>query len=282
MKTDLHIHTWASDGTWSPEMLLEKVKQAEINVFSVTDHDEIESSERIKELVQNDKLVFIPGVEVSCTFRDREYHLTAYHYKQTPDFLRLIDWNKETRLKYNDAFIKMIAKEDSRVSIEDYHEQYQNDTRRGGWKALNYLLDKNIYSSKGDYFKALNISGLTLVFKEAEEVISRLKASGAYVFLAHPSYYYPGEAMSVMELKNWKGLGIDGIECITPYGLDKQQIDFYKAFCKKHQLMISGGSDCHGDFLSRPLGYPQITIDDLEIHPLLNERESFSQLASRR
>ncbi len=75
--------------------------------------------------------------------------------------------------------------------------------------------------------------------------------------------------MPIDELKMWLELGIDGIECFTPYN-DKKQSEFYIDFCNKNNLMISGGSDCHGDFIKeRKLGIPNITLNDLRINKLI-------------
>lgn len=270
-RTDLHMHTWSSDGTWSPVVLLERLMSLNIEIFSVTDHDTIESSETIKKLISHENLTFIPGVEVSTTFKGREYHLTAYHYdRQNKAFIDLIHSNDNLRLQYNYEFIDLQSKSYDSVSLDDYFNHYEEDPTRGGWKALNYFLDKGIYNTMYDYFDALAKTNLQLTFKAPEEVIDILKKSGAYVFLAHPSYYSQNSVMTDFELKQWQYMGVDGLECYTPYAVKDDQIAYYKNFCNHNGLMISGGSDCHGDFLSRPLGYPEIYIADLHIDPLLN------------
>jgi 3',5'-nucleoside bisphosphate phosphatase len=268
-RTDLHIHTWASDGTWRPEELLEKIREKGIKIFSITDHDEIKSSEEMARLTLDHDMTFIKGVEVAVTHQKREYHLTVYDYQKSNEFMNLIRWNDLTRLEYNVKFIELKAKEHHNISLSEYMDDYQEDRTKGGWKSLNYLLDKGIYRTKEEYFQALNRTDLTLSFKEPEEAIEILKKSGAHVFLAHPSYYYRGSVMPEIELMYWKEKGIDGIECITPYADQEHQIQYYKNFCNSHHLMISGGSDCHGDFLKRELGYPYIELQDIRINSLL-------------
>jgi predicted metal-dependent phosphoesterase TrpH len=268
----MHIHTWASDGTWSPKKLVEKLKEKNIKIFSITDHDTIESSEEMQNHVDYEDMIFIKGVEVATTYKNREYHLTSYNYNKTKDFIDLIDWNNDTRLEYNYKFIELKSKISKNISLEDYFKNYDEDRSKGGWKALNYLLDKKIYKSMYEYFSALKETNLQLEFKKPEEVIQILKQSGATVFLAHPSYYYKDSVMPEIELMHWKNLGIDGIECFTPYADKTDQINYYKEFCNKYGLMISGGSDCHGEFLDRELGYPNISLKDLKIEGLINSR----------
>ncbi len=53
-KIDLHIHTCASDGTWTAEEVVKEVKQKNISVFAITDHDTIENSVKASEFVTDD------------------------------------------------------------------------------------------------------------------------------------------------------------------------------------------------------------------------------------
>jgi hypothetical protein len=104
--------------------------------------------------------------------------------------------------------------------------------------------------------------------KSPEEVIRVAKESGGKIFLAHPSYHYRNTFMPEEELKFWLELGIDGIECFSPYNGGRG--DYYIDFCRKNNLMISGGSDCHGMFIpSRKLGVPEVSLEDLDIKKLL-------------
>lgn len=273
LKTDLHIHTWASDGTWSPEILIGKLNEEKIKIFSITDHDTIESSEEMLNLFLEKEMKFIPGVEVASTYNDREYHLTVYNYNKTSEFIDLINWNNEIRLDYNYKFLDLMSKRHDSVSLNDYFDNYVEDRTKGGWKALNYLIDKGIYGTIFDYFDGLKETDLTLCFKTPEEVIEIAKREGASVFLAHPSYYFRDGVMGIEELDFWKNAGIDGVECYTPYAPDKDRIDYYKDYCIKNDLMISGGSDCHGDFLTRKLGCPDINVKDLRIDSLVDMTE---------
>jgi predicted metal-dependent phosphoesterase TrpH len=269
----MHIHTWASDGTWSPEILIGKLNEEKIKIFSITDHDTIKSSEEMLNLSFEKEMKFIPGVEVASTYKNREYHLTVYNYNKTTEFLDLINWNNGTRLEYNYKFLDLMSKKHDSVSLNDYFDNYVEDRTKGGWKALNYLIDKGIYRTIFDYFDGLKETDLTICFKEPEEVIEMAKREGSSVFLAHPSYYFRDGVMGIEELDFWKNAGINGVECYTPYAPDKDRIDYYKDYCNKNDLMISGGSDCHGDFLTRKLGYPDIDVKDLRINSLLDMTE---------
>ena len=65
-KIDLHIHTTVSDGTDTPQKLLEKVRNAGIDLFSVTDHDAVKASTIIPDLLKEGDPEFVCGAEFSC------------------------------------------------------------------------------------------------------------------------------------------------------------------------------------------------------------------------
>lgn len=269
-KVDLHIHTNASDGTWNVYELLEVIKKKNIEVFSITDHDTIQNIKEMKSIIKSTKIKFIPGVEISTSHDGREYHLTIYNYNIENEGLNeLVKWNLKTRLDYNLEFISYMSKINKNISKKDYIN-YLNDVNRGGWKSLNYMIDRNIHKDMQEHFKDITKSGLKLVFKSPQEVIRICKEAGGKVFLAHPAYYKKVGVIAKEKLDFWIESGIDGIECFSPYTTNKDQVDYYINYCKKNNLMISGGSDCHGLFIpERQLGKPEVTDEDLDIKGLL-------------
>lgn len=269
-KVDMHIHTNVSDGTWSVLELKNELLKNNIEIFSITDHDDIDNVENMSNIItQSDNLTYIKGVECTTTYCDREYHLTLYNYDiHNHELIKFLNWSRDLRLSFNDKFIKYMSTIHNNISFEDFLS-YKEDRSRGAWKSANYLIDKGIHTNMSEHFKDIEKSGLSIKFKSPQEVVNICKKSGGYIFLAHPSYHYRQNGMPLDELKFWLELGIDGIECFTPYN-DLKQSEMYIEFCKKNNLMISSGSDCHGTFIKeRKLGVPNIDLKDLSIYKLL-------------
>lgn len=270
-KVDLHMHTCASDGTWDVSELKEELLKSKINIFSITDHDCIVNIKNMQEIIfPKDNLVFIPGTELTTEYQGREYHLTLYNFDvKNKQLMELINWTNESKLSSNKEYISSYASNKySNISLEDF-EKYDYDKKRGGWKSVNYMIDKGIHEDVLTHLTDFGKSGMKAKLKGPEEVIKTAKHSGGRIFLAHPSYHYRNSRMPVEELEYWLSLGIDGIECFSPYNLGEEQ--YYIDFCKKNNLMISGGSDCHGMFIpSRKLGLPDVNYDDLNIRDLLS------------
>lgn len=266
----MHIHTCASDGTWDVYELKEELLKNNIKIFSITDHDSIDNIKNMNEIINlKDDLLFFPGVELTTSYDDKEYHLTLYNFDdKCGDLIDLINETREKRINANTEFIEnYIAKKYDSVTKEDY-EKYEYDKKRGGWKSANYLIDKGIHKDYLSHLVDVKEAGYKADLKGPEETIKIAKKSGGKIFLAHPSYHFKNSYMPEEELKVWVELGIDGIECYSPY--NGKFIDYYLNFCKKNNLMISGGSDCHGNFIeSRKIGHSHVELRDLNIKGLL-------------
>ena len=139
---------------------------------------------------------------------------------------------------------------------------------------MNYLLDKNIVENMGEYFELIKSNNEELYFKNPKEIIQIIKEAGGYSFLAHPSAYRKGDKLPLEMLEEWRDYGISGIECFSPYLSNIEDADYYIKFCKENNLMISAGSDCHGEFSNRTLGIPKVNIDEIKMDFIKTHRNS--------
>lgn len=263
---DFHMHTQASDGTWLPEELIEEIKKANISKFAVTDHDSIQNVKQTQELANANNLTCISGVELSATYKEREYHILAYNFDlQNPTIIERVHKNHQLRYDHHISCIETLTKDYPVISVEEFIE-YEYDLTRGGWPALNYLMDKNVVNNMNDYFILMEKYNLKLLFNQPAEVIKDIKNAGAIAVLAHPPAYIDNGFMDYKQLKMWKDFGIQGIECYSPYYKNATDCNYYVKYCNENDLYISGGSDCHGRLLSsRKLGNPSIEKSQLNL-----------------
>lgn len=259
MKIDLHMHSYHSDGKLNCEDLLKEVMIAGIGMFSLTDHDTIEGLKEMKEAVKDKEILFIPGVEVATRYLGDEYHLTVYGYdEQNEAFLDLMAEIKKIRTDYDRDIIQFLSPQ---VDLEDFLN-YEDDPYLGGWPSLNYLIKKGVIEDIKGYFKISEACSAQMIFPSPERVIEVAHGAGAAVFLAHPSSNAK-DGLPYEKLDFFREAGIDGLECYSPYSKSPEAIAYYKAYCKKYGLKVSGGSDYHGDFIGRQLGEPHVTSDDV-------------------
>lgn len=263
-QVDLHIHTTASDGTWTVEEVLEEIIKKDIKIFSITDHDTIQNSIQLIENIPNE-ICYIIGCEISCMYNNEEYHILVYDFDyKNAKLNELLEYNQRQRQVFNKNTVEFANRINRIEDIKDY-DSYEYNRKKGGWKSLNYLLDNNVVKDLGEYFEIVNLKNEKFCFKDPIEVINTIRGAGGYSFLAHPSAYTKGEKLSLEILMDWKNYGISGIECFSPYLKNIEDANYYIKFCEENDLMISLGSDCHGDFNNRTLGIPNVKINRLRL-----------------
>ena len=90
MKIDLHMHTRISDGTDSPEELLQVVRASGISLFSVTDHDAINGNLVLRDLLEQEDPAFVSGIEFSCQDELGKYHILGYGFDPEEQSIRAV------------------------------------------------------------------------------------------------------------------------------------------------------------------------------------------------
>lgn len=260
---DLHIHTTTSDGTLTPEELIIELKKNHIDTFAITDHDATDSISKTITLAKANHLNFIPGIELSTTYFDKEIHLLVYGIDPNCPLLKeLIIHNRGIRNRQSLQIIERASLDVGNVSLEDYLI-YERNPKNGGWKSENYLRARGAIESLNDFFDFAN-QVPPMIFPSPLELIPKLKEKGYQIILAHPPAYFNGQLLQDSFLDPLVDAGLDGIECFSPYYKSPFEKDHYLNYCREKNLLITAGSDYHGDFIpSRKLGNPAVTLAEI-------------------
>jgi predicted metal-dependent phosphoesterase TrpH len=272
VRADLHLHTTASDGMWTPARLVAEVQRAGIGLFSVTDHDSLDGLTETMERVCGNGLRFLPGVEVSARLDGQLHHLLAYGFDLADSALTTLVAANGARLRgAGDDAVRLLAEAGYPISLEDY-AAYTWDRRRGGWKSLNYLMDRGFCRDIRAYFDELFVGALAHPepeFPPPEQVIGVAHQANGVVILAHPGALFRS-GLDEQRLDQLVEMGLDGLECYSCHH-DHVTTRRLLEYCRHRNLLITGGSDCHGGFVGRPLGMPLIHAGDLRLG-VLEER----------
>lgn len=272
MRADLHIHTTASDGTWTPQEVVEHVQAAGIGLFAVADHDTLEGALAVADIVRRtpDAPRFLPAVEISTLLDGALVHILGYGVR--PDHPSLNDLLRANRARLewvNEETLRRMARAGYPVDLKAY-TVYQNDPRRGGWKGLNFLIDSGLCRDVRDFFERIFVDPVRPPipdFPHPAEAVAQIREAGGVPVLAHPGGSLRHLGPIEEALAPFLEFGIAGVECYTPYH-SPETTARCRAFCARHDLLVTGGSDCHGAFAGRPLGVPPVTVDDLRLGPL--------------
>ncbi len=270
---DLHVHTTCSDGQLTVKKILDKSNEIGLTAISFCDHNVL-GAYKILENMDLSKyyIKIIPGIEFDFVFQNKDFHMLGYDF----------DWNKmkKSNLIYNKTdeeiiseeqkkldFLKSVCekqgikydkeltikkKNDKASTVIKYHmmEFEEND------ELLDEMLGKKREKSFARGFVHNPNSPFfideTIGLPTAKEIADLIHSCGGKVVLAHPFDYKDIDHKQYIQ--DIYDLGIlDGVECIhTRHTLE--QIEYIKEFCKKNNLLITGGSDFHREGKQK-LGY---------------------------
>lgn len=251
MLVDLHIHTYYSDGTMSPKEVIEEAKKKNLGIIAITDHDVLDSYEELKVEAEKAGIIAIRGVEIDSIFEGHLVHLLAYKFEDNEKLFKLINHAKEQLLETSIELIRRMENDYEGISLEDYNS-YEYERRKGGWKGIHYLHDRKITEGLFDgvkFYGKYDCGHEKFAFPSVGEVCNTVHDANGYVVLAHPCNYYSNKNKEdiLEKLEILKSLGIDGVECYYPANSDLMTNTCLE-FCKDNNLIITAGSDGHGDF----------------------------------
>lgn len=251
MLADLHMHSYYSDGTMSPREIVEDAKKRNVQLIAITDHNVLDSYTELKEAAEEFGIKVIRGVEIDARFEDIVVHILAYNFDDNEKLFNLVHKAKKELLETSIELIKRMENDYENISSKDY-EAYDYDRRKGGWKGIHYLFDRGITSELFEgvkYYGQYKCGHEYFDYPTVEEVIEAVHEANGYVVLAHPCNYYKNNTKEeVLEkLEKFKSIGIDGVECYYPAN-SEMMTETCIEFCKNNNMIITVGSDSHGDF----------------------------------
>ena len=259
---DLHTHTKYSDGTWDLTKLLLEANKAGVQVLSITDHDTLKPYEELDKIAYKSlfKGKILPGVELSAVYNGIKFEVLAYGF----DYDKLNQWiiqtykngeldlNKEFEYMYNNCKqhninIEHLSYDSSKgwpvevifASIKKFQENQKKFTDQE-WDNIDEFYESCI--TKEDFPAYVDFS---IHFPTADVVASAVRQSGGKVFIAHAYKYKLDNTIAFLDVLKENKI-IDGVE-VYHSSFSKEQIQTLEKYCKEHNLLMSGGSDCHGD-----------------------------------
>lgn len=242
---DLHVHTLASDGSYTPEQLVDEALSQGLSAIAVTDHDAIDSVGPVMEVGAGKGLEVIPGVELTAEHKDAEMHMLGF----------LIDW-KDSAFKKKLDFLCDVRVERMRKMVKKLNKMnvdisYDEVLAKVGGKSVgrlhlaSVLYERGFVSSIKEAFNKYIGDGKPCCVKKhrlmPKEAIGLIESVRGIPVLAHP--FHIGDDDVIPELIK---VGLKGIE-VYHSDQDEQITKYYEYIAKQNNLLITGGSDCHGD-----------------------------------
>ncbi len=250
-KIDLHTHTTASDGLLSPSALVDRAVAEGVSALVIADHDTTGGIEEAVNHAKNLNIDIIPGIEFSIDYEDGTFHLLGL----------MIDYKHEELNARVNRLVELRATRAERI-VEDLNDKgytisfdevlKEADGAAIGKPHVARVLVRHGYApSFQDVFKKFLEPGMPghapkekIYFEESLELI---KKAGGIPVLAHPASLN-FESFDAFEeaLKGYVAAGLEGLEAYAEmHTPDDAKV--YAALAEKYNLIVTGGSDFHGD-----------------------------------
>ena len=260
---DLHTHSTASDGQYSPTELIRLARQRGLHTLALTDHDTLDGLEEAVQAGEALGLRVLRGVELSAK-EYHNFHILGYCF--SPDAPRLAQLCEKLRAGRDERkyrILEFLKEKGIHLTLEEVEALAGGDiiarphfaqalVRRGyvssNREAFDRYLDTEEFRQRVKRFKA-----------DAKTCVEAIKEAGGKVSLAHP--YQMGLPDGELDrlvgrLKDW---GLDAIECDYPKYSQSQRA-FYLHLAERYGLHRTGGSDFHGERVK-----PDVELAALEL-----------------
>ena len=260
---DLHVHSTRSDGTYTPAQLVDYAREKGLTAFALTDHDSVDGLEeaigyaaRLRQhstqMIASDTPVpeVIPGIELSSEYQGKDVHIVGlfidYHNAHFQEYLRGFVASRDAR---NHKMCALLQKAGMDISYEKLQETFPNSVITRAHYA-KYMLEHGYIKSMAEAFDRY-VGDHCPYYVPREKVtpaqaVALILEAGGIPILAHPILYHMSDVRLDALVSELKGTGLMGIEALysTYHACDERQI---RSLAKKYDLLISGGSDFHGD-----------------------------------
>jgi predicted metal-dependent phosphoesterase TrpH len=249
---DLHVHSTASDGSWPPDRLAERAWRIGVKALALCDHDTADGLDAFMQSAARVGLRGLPAIEVSTELEGRRIHMLAMGVEKPrlEGLNGLLRQIREERVHRNAGMVERMRERELDVSLAEVEAVAAGEiVARPHFARL--LVQKGYAADYADAFRRyLGNQASCFVPKRKpppERVITAIHETGALAILAHPnSLLETGTPELEPVLDRLAEMGLDGLEAYHP-DVSFRLRDRLLAYADRHRLLVSGGSDYHGE-----------------------------------
>lgn len=251
MFADLHLHTNFSDGTYSPEELVAQAARNNLAAIALTDHDTVEGCERAAIACKAVEIEFIPGAELTAEQNENEIHILGYfldtHNEKLLAEIAKFQAVRQQRIHEMVARLnelKVALRVEDVIALANCRSPGRPHVARALVKAgfctsLDEAFERFLKKHRPAFVPKAKIS--------SQVAIELIHQAGGLAVMAHPGLNRTDEV-----IPDLVEAGLDGIECFhTKHSTATSE--HYLEIADKYNLLVTGGSDCHGMSKGKPL-----------------------------
>ena len=270
MSIDLHVHSTASDGSQTPEEIIDTAVSKGLTAVSITDHDTV-GGQAAAIAAAAGRIIYLPGVEISTSVGHSEIHILGYLIDlDNQPLLQILDYIQQERVRRIHAMAERLQALGLQVAFEDVMETWHQERcgREGhlGEAALGRLHVANTLVRLGIvpnpvaafdlYLRRGRPAYVERYRLEPVEAIRLIRNAGGLPVLAHPALAKEDGIIPQLVLQ-----GIGGLEAYhtahTPADTKR-----YLRMAQKLNVLVTGGTDSHGPTGSYPIEIGALDVPD--------------------
>ena len=247
---DLHTHSTASDGTFTPAQLIEYVSSKKITTLALTDHDTVSGILEAQNKALSLGINFIAGIEISVDWPKGEFHLLGLGLKKcSAELQSVIDFVRDERINRNEEMARLLRARNIDISLAELEDKFQTQNI-GRPHFAQMLTEKGYVKTRQQAFDNFFAVGRPCYVKRIgaplSDAIEGIKTSGGIPVQAHPLSIYVAwgkmeEAMSEIQSK-----GVMGLEAYPPGARGAEALRL-EELARKLNMIVTAGSDFHGE-----------------------------------
>lgn len=242
---DLHTHSFCSDGLRTPTQAVEEAAAAGVQALSLTDHDTVEGVAEALAAGAEHGVQVLPGSELSAHVHDREVHLLAYCLDHTharlAAYVELVHQRRHDR---GAAIVERLNQLGVEVTLEEVLVRADGGPL-GRPHIAAAMVERGAVNNKEEAFSRFigdrRPADVPKARTPAADIIALVHDLGGVVILAHP-----GLSVSDSAIQALVDVGLDGVEVFHP-SHQPPQIEHLTELADRLDLLMSGGSDSHGE-----------------------------------
>jgi 3',5'-nucleoside bisphosphate phosphatase len=264
-RIDLHSHSLASDGQFTPAEVAERASAAGCEVWALCDHDTVAGLEAAAEAARRVNVRLVPGIELSAFLERHEIHLLGHFVDPTAPTLRdFEDLLAERRRERMKEIVKRLAALGVQVT-EASIEAHSGGKTIGRPHVARAIVESGAVATVKEAFDRFLGEGQPAYVPryrlEAADAVALVRGAGGTVTIAHPGV----SRLEVGEVARLAAAGVVGLEVVHP-DQNPSVREKYRRAAEAHGLVCTAGSDFHGPDISpdRHLGMVSMTPEALE------------------
>ena len=249
LNADLHCHSAVSDGTLQPEALAERAKANGVQLWALTDHDEIGGQQRARAAASALGLPYLTGTEISVTFADTTVHIVGLGFDAddaalTEGLHRTRGGRRERALEMSDG----LAKVGVRGAYEGALKYVGNPELISRTHFARYLVESKVCADTSEVFRKYLVEGkpgfVPHRWATLRNAVTWIVDAGGLAVIAHPARYKFSANAEYALFSEFKTHGGRGVEVVTGSHSAADAVR-YTETAIEFDLLASRGSDFH-------------------------------------